>query len=1335
MNSISHPTLFTRLLLKLLKEEVETVEELQYKQPILLQTVEDNINSKPFDLNRFISTQKKSTQEQQEIRKSYKEFNEEVSIIANNSSQQNNASKTMYNIIARNNDVEDDSTKDGFNNAYHEAKSYFGHIPINSFQRVFNLGYKLFTCEKVVLEESRKYSKVRFGEDVTFKTPKFEALAIESIPSFTSNDRDFDNNDHLKINNTQNNNAQNNYEFIQWFIDFVHNYIQSHQIMIEPKDFFISLFEVCQSHANSPDMLQMKLFDLVGEDGFEFMFEIIEKRGQISQLSKNDILIYFDGELQHLSKNDNNIPSANNKNVIDYESLSANQKRKLVEKEKRELDRVMRESSKANSNLGNNNSTNNDWLQQLGFSEDFLLQERALGLQKNRNGENVMDENWLDNLAPAGTLEYHEKKSVLPSNAQRKTGPGFEEVHIPAIRNNNNGSADELVSINTLEDWAQLAFPNTKSLNRIQSKVFPTAYNSSENMLVCAPTGAGKTNIAMLTFLQLVKQSIKEGSLDVGNIKAVYIAPMKALAQEVVAKFSERLEPLGMIVREFTGDMQLTKQEVAESQILVSTPEKFDVITRKGGDGSLTTMVSLIIIDEVHLLAEDRGAVIETIVARMQRYVESSQKLVRIIGLSATLPNYQDVANFLHVNPKSGLFFFGPEFRPIPLDQTFVGITEKSRVKQHDAMNRTAYEKMVAALERGKQVMIFVHSRKETSLTAEAMADLSGKNGTTDLLENVHHEKYTLWKKQVEKSRSKEVQQLFYKGFGIHHAGLLRSDRSMTEQLFELGLIKVLCCTATLAWGVNLPAHTVIIKGTELYDPERGGFVDLSILDVFQIFGRAGRPQYDNSGHAILITPHKSLNVYLGMLTQQAPIESSLIKSLADHMNAEIVNGTINNIKEAASWLSYTFLFVRMCKNPLAYGLKLEEIFSDPRLERKRIELVKESAKLLDECMMIRYDIKSGNLGVTDLGRIASHYYIKYGTIQAFNNMLTPHLSDMESLHVLCSSAEFDSLKVRPEEISEIELLKKNTSIKLRGTSDDTSYKINILLQNYLNQSHVNSFTLQSDINYISQNASRITRALFEICLKRGWSTIASHYLLLCKSIDKRMKFNQTPLRQFTSEFPLEVYNRLEETESTLDRLLECSAQEISSLIHNQKLGRKVLQFIKYIPLLQINTQIQPITRGILKINISIICDFNWHDKYHGFSESFHLWIEDGVNEFIYHTEYFTIIKKQKDELKLLECTIPIREPLPPQYYIRILSDNWIGSDQIIPVSFNNLILPMMMTPHTNLLDIHPVPKSALQNKKFESLFPYFTHFNPIQSQTFHVLYHTNTNILVGAPT
>lgn len=195
-----------------------------------------------------------------------------------------------------------------------------------------------------------------------------------------------------------------------------------------------------------------------------------------------------------------------------------------------------------------------DWLLESGFTEAYLAQERLLGLQKNRVAS---VDSWRDNLNPEDTLVYHEKVG-LPSGTERKTGVGFEEVIIPAPPRLPKADPRDLIEIDKLEDWAQQAFPGTKTLNRIQSAVFTTAYDSAENMLVCAPTGAGKTNIAMLTFLQLVKQNIFEGRLDRDNVKAVYIAPMKALAQEVVAKFSERLKPLGFIVREFTGAHSLS---------------------------------------------------------------------------------------------------------------------------------------------------------------------------------------------------------------------------------------------------------------------------------------------------------------------------------------------------------------------------------------------------------------------------------------------------------------------------------------------------------------------------------------------------------------------------------------------------------------------------------------------------------------------------------------------------------------------------------------------------------------------------------------------------------
>ena len=89
-----------------------------------------------------------------------------------------------------------------------------------------------------------------------------------------------------------------------------------------------------------------------------------------------------------------------------------------------------------------------------------------------------------------------------------------------------------------------------------------------------------------------------------------------------------------------------------------------------------------------------------------------------------------------------------------------------------------------------------------------------------------------------------------------------------------------------------------------------------------QIFGRAEHPQYDISGDAVLVTTQDQLPHYLGLLTTGIPMESALIKALPDHLNAEIVSGTVSNLEEACTWLSYTYLYVRMRKNPLAYGMK-----------------------------------------------------------------------------------------------------------------------------------------------------------------------------------------------------------------------------------------------------------------------------------------------------------------------------------------------------------------------------------------------------------------------------
>lgn len=149
-----------------------------------------------------------------------------------------------------------------------------------------------------------------------------------------------------------------------------------------------------------------------------------------------------------------------------------------------------------------------------------------------------------------------------------------------------------------------------------------------------------------------------------------------------------------MKVAELTGDHQLTREQINETQLIVCTPEKWDIITRKGGERTFTQLVRLIIIDEVHLLHDDRGPVLEAIVARTMRAIENTQEPVRFVGLSATLPNYEDVATFLHVR-REGLFFFDNTFRPVPLEQQYIGITEKKGIKRFQIMNELVYDKVM----------------------------------------------------------------------------------------------------------------------------------------------------------------------------------------------------------------------------------------------------------------------------------------------------------------------------------------------------------------------------------------------------------------------------------------------------------------------------------------------------------------------------------------------------------------------------------------------------------------------------------------------------------------
>ncbi|KAJ7895943.1 Sec63 Brl domain-containing protein [Mycena olivaceomarginata] len=835
----------------------------------------------------------------------------------------------------------------------------------------------------------------------------------------------------------------------------------------------------------------------------------------------------------------------------------------------------------------------------------------------------------------------------------------------------------------------------------------------------------GKTDVAMLTILRVLDQHRHPSSgnatiastINKSSFKIIYVAPMKDLASEIAQKFSKCLQWLSIQVRELTDDMQLTEPEIAQTQVIVTTPEKWDLVTRKPtGEGELASSLKLLIIDEVHLLNEKRGAVIETIVARTLRQAQSSQ---------SHLPNYMDVAEFLGVSRYKGLFYFDSSFRLVPLEQHFIGIKGKAGSPQsRKNLDRVAFQKVSELVAQGHQVMVFVHARKETVKTALALRESSVLEGNADDFSCEDHPQWSMFRQNIGESRNKEMKQLFDGGFGIHHDGMLRSDRNMMERMFEARAIKVLCCTVTLAWGVNLPAHAVIIKGTQVYNSSKGAFVDLSVLDVLQVFGRAGRPGLETSGEGYICTTEDKLTHYLSAITYQNPIESQFQARMVDSLNAEISLGTVANTRDGVRWLKYTYLFVRMRKNPFIYGISRDMIGDDPQLGNKRNDLITAAASKLADAGMIIFDRLSGDLTITDLGRIAAKYYIRSASIEIFNKEFHQKMSEAEVLAMVSMSTEFDHIRVRESEGKELKQLMEIVPCDVRGGTDTSWGKVNILLQGYISRQPVDDFALVSDTAYAVQNGGRIVRALLEIAISKKWANVTAVLMGMSKAIEKRLWPFDQPLKQF--DLRGEIFYGLERwaDEWSPAELAAQTADKLGKLVHlNELHGRAILTAAKQFPSVRITYSLRPLAFDVLKIAARITPTFTWSSKVHGSAEPFWVWVED------------------HDALNILhfhECRFVISIPhgqAPSSVTIRFVSDRWMGAEDEISIPFDTLVMPVASHSHSPRLDLPLLSPSILRNPAVKSLFSGRLHnFNSIQTQSFWTLINTKWHSLLCGP-
>lgn len=949
------------------------------------------------------------------------------------------------------------------------------------------------------------------------------------------------------------------------------------------------------------------------------------------------------------------------------------------------------------------------------------------------------------NISGGGVLSQFGTKYSLPMGTARHDYKDYLEVIVPPAKAVFKRPSERLIAVSELDILIKGSFAGYTHLNRIQSIVYPTAYGSNENILICAPTGAGKTDVAMLTILRVLDQHRRPGArelpttptIDRDSFKIVYVAPMKALASEITQKLRRRLKWLLIQVRELTGDMQLTKSEIAETQIIVTTPEKWDVVTRKpAGEGELGSRLKLLIIDEVHLLNEDRGAVIETIVARTLRQAEASQSVIRIVGLSATLPNYIDVADFLSVSRYTGLFYFDSSFRPIPLEQHFIGIRGKAGSMQAKRnLDQVTFEKVSELVRQGHQVMVFVHARKETVNAAFALKDAAAAEGSLLDYSCEDNPQWNFYRKSIGESRNKEMKQLFDYGFGIHHAGMLRSDRNLIERLFKERAIKVLCCTATLAWGVNLPAHAVIIKGTEVYDSAKGKFVDLSVLDVLQVFGRAGRPGLETSGEGYICTSEEKLPHYLDAVTSQTPIESKFESGMKDALNAEIALGTVSSVSDGVRWLGYTYLFVRMKKNPFQYGLSRETVANNPVLVETRRQAIKQAANQLAKLKMIDFDADAETFTTKDIGQIAAKYYVRHQSIEIWDTVFKTGMSEADVLRMLSMSTEFNQIQIRESEVKELEHLMGLVPCEVYGGTNTNQGKVNILLQAHISRLPIQDFALISDSAYVAQNGGRIIRALLEMAIGRKWANTTVVLATMCKAVEKRMWPFDEPMRQFPLKDNI-IYGLTNlHTEYHPKDLASMTAAELGELIRlNEGQGLALLKAAKQFPFPELSASLRPLGPEILKIAVSVTRTFTWNSRIHDSAEPFWLWVEDGRGNTILQIK--RIVLRESPEVLDVNFIISLVGQSLPSMTVRLVSDRWLGTDNEHSVSLDDLVMPVISHAHTRRQDVGFLPISSLRLPAIEQLYSpvQYSSLNAIQTQAFWSVINTSANVLLAAP-
>ncbi|CDR88582.1 related to HFM1-DNA/RNA helicase [Sporisorium scitamineum] len=624
---------------------------------------------------------------------------------------------------------------------------------------------------------------------------------------------------------------------------------------------------------------------------------------------------------------------------------------------------------------------------------------------------------------------------------------------------------------------------------------------SAENVVLSAPTGSGKTVIFELALVRMLTK-------DPENARAVYLAPTKALCSERTRDWSTRFGSVGCGVTELTGDSVHGLDVARKSRLIVTTPEKWDSLTRRWDENSgILSTIRLLLIDEVHILNESqRGARLEVVVTRTR----TRGNQVRFVAVSATVPNLEDLAAWIGPNlnaqrpgtlPRSAeVFQFDDSYRPCPLQKHVYGYPKAKDEFAFQAYLNHKLSELVETHAAGRPCLIFCATRRSALQAANTIAEARKK-----AVENGGREAGGRNGLIGATFDDQDLQTLASSGIAFHHAGLSISDRRAVEQAFLADKISVLCCTTTLATGINLPAYCVIIRGTKQFD---GQWCEMSELDLIQMMGRAGRPQFDRSGVAVIMCENTMQAHYRELVSGTRDIESSLAPCLVEHVNAEIGLRGRTTEQQIEDWIRQSFMWTRLHKNP-TYYLSQDEGIGLDSVEEILKHLVSKTLSTLEDASLISRCETASEITSTEYGVIMSRFFIRHKTMLALIEI--PLGANTKAiLEAISRAEELGEQRMRPGEKAFLNLLRTHPEIRFPPRQvAQVADKISLLIQaqlaainlSQLSQPATGEASPYMDIKRIIPHATRIARAVVDIAIYRQDGNACKAALDLARSI------------------------------------------------------------------------------------------------------------------------------------------------------------------------------------------------------------------------------------------